>query len=467
MKKLKLLLIFSIMGFVASAQEQNLNNQKIDGYKGIWFELGQKYEYGDKYSGGLGTYTAKHRPLAIYAEKVDKTFFVYGGTTSESEKYLLCMIGSFDHKTGMVSKPTVVYDKKGVNDPHDNPSLLIDHEGYLWIFVSGRGNSRMGFKYRSEKPYDITKFEQVSTEVMTYPQPWIFEDGAIIHLFTKYTGVRELYYETSSDDMNWSEDQKLAGIRKKGHDRGGHYQISARHGDIVATFLNRHPKGDVDRRTDLYYLQTNNKGKIWTTVDGKELSIPLTEIETPARIIDYYGQKKNVYLKDMCFDKNGYPVGLYVTSRGHEPGPANNPREFRITRWNGHTWQTRIVCETDHNYDMGSIHIDEDEWTILVPSIDGPQHYGTGGEVAMWKSYDEGENWKLHKQLTVNSERNHAYMRRSEDAKDPFMFFWADGDPEKLSISKMYFSSSDGTVWELPYEMKNEEEKPTLLKFKK
>lgn len=457
---ISLLLFLFILIQPLLAQENLLNNQKIDGYKGIWFELGQKYDFGDKYSGGLGTYTAKHRPLAIYAEEVDKTFFVYGGTTSEKEKYLLCMIGSYDHKTGMVTKPTVVYDKKGVDDPHDNPSLLIDNEGYLWVFVSGRSTHRMGFKYRSEKPYDISKFKQITEEVMTYPQPWMYKDGDMIHLFTKYTGVRELYYETSSDGVKWSDDQKLAGIREKGHDRGGHYQISSKHDKVVATFLNRHPKGDVDRRTDLYYLQTEDKGNTWTTADGRKLEVPLSEIETPARIVDYYGQKKNVYLKDMCFDQNGYPVCLYVTSRGHEPGPVNNPREFRITCWDGHEWQTHIVCETDHNYDMGSIYIEGDEWTVLVPSIDGPQHYGTGGEVGMWKSYDQGKNWKLAKQLTVNSERNHAYMRRVERAKDPFVYFWADGNPEKMSISRMYFSNSKGEIWALPYEMTAEEEKP-------
>src|SRR5690554_2016171 len=55
------------------------NAIKEDGYRGIWFRLNQHFEYGPKYSGGLGTYTANHIPLAIYAEEVDKTFFVYGG----------------------------------------------------------------------------------------------------------------------------------------------------------------------------------------------------------------------------------------------------------------------------------------------------------------------------------------------------------------------------------------------------
>ena len=37
------------------------------GFRGIWFDLGQKSGFGSKYSGGLGTYTANHNPLAVYA----------------------------------------------------------------------------------------------------------------------------------------------------------------------------------------------------------------------------------------------------------------------------------------------------------------------------------------------------------------------------------------------------------------
>ena len=165
------------ISFAFSQKNETLptrNNQKADGYKGIWFTLGQFSEYGDKYSGGLGTYTAKHIPLAIYAPKVNKTFFVYGGTTGAQDRYLLCMIGSYDHKKKTVSRPTVVYDKKGVDDPHDNPSLAMDDQGYLWVFVSGRGRTRSGFKYRSTQPYSIESFEQIAQEEMTYPSPSTF-----------------------------------------------------------------------------------------------------------------------------------------------------------------------------------------------------------------------------------------------------------------------------------------------------
>ena len=113
-----------------------LNNTKVDGFRPIWFDLGQRSEYGSKYVGAFGTYTMKHRPLAIYSPAVDKTFFVFGGTTDAEERHLLCMISCFDHKTGLVQKPTVVYDKGTVNDPHDNPALLIDPDGYLWVYVA-------------------------------------------------------------------------------------------------------------------------------------------------------------------------------------------------------------------------------------------------------------------------------------------------------------------------------------------
>ena len=76
-----------------------LQNRKLDGYRGIWYcNQGQGDEYVYKYSGGLGTYCAKHRPFAIYCPEVDKTFFVYGGT-DEAEKTLYHMVSYFDHKT--------------------------------------------------------------------------------------------------------------------------------------------------------------------------------------------------------------------------------------------------------------------------------------------------------------------------------------------------------------------------------
>ena len=63
---------------------------------------------------------------------------------------------------------------------------------------------------RSTKPYSIDAFEEITSEDMTYPQPWQLDRG-MINLFTKYTGVRELYFETSADGYTWTGRSKVGG----------------------------------------------------------------------------------------------------------------------------------------------------------------------------------------------------------------------------------------------------------------
>ena len=462
---MKHFLIFLLILYAATVSGQgNLNNQKINGYKGIWFTLGQfSSDYGDKYSGGLGTYTAKHRPLAIYAPEVNKTFFVYGGTTNQYETHLLCMVSYFDHRTGQVPKPTVVFDKLDVNDPHDNPSLLLDSDGYLWVFVSGRGRIRPGFKYKSQSPYDINTFIQITEEEMTYPQPHFIEENGFFNFFTKYTGVRELYFETSDDGVSWTNDIKLAAIIEEGATKGGHYQISERHGNVLGTFFNRHPNGVVDQRTDLYYIQSNNFGKSWTNILGEKLNLPLINVDSKARIKDYSKLDKNVYLKDMGFDQFGNPVCLYLISNGHHPGPENGPRDWQIAQFNGKTWKTKTIFQSDHNYDMGSLYIQDNLWTVIAPTDPSPYKYHSGGEMLLWESIDSGTTWKQKKKLTQNSNTNHNYARRPVNAKNPFFSLWADGDPSAFSKSQLYFTDSAGNVYLLPYEMKTDTATPEKI----
>jgi len=458
--------ILLIPCLITAQNSQNRNNQKIDGYRGIWFELNQKYDHGDKYSGGLGTYTAKHIPLAIYAEAVDKTFFVYGGTIDRDQKHLLCMIGAYDHKSHMVSRPTVVYDKMGVDDPHDDPTIMIDDDGYIWVFVSGRGNRRKGIKLKSEEPYDIAKFTEVSTEVFAYPQIWNTEKG-FFHFFTKYTGVRELYFETSTDGYTWTEDRMLAGIRESPDKRSGHYQVSNhfRDGAIIGTFFNRHRDGHPDSRTDLYYLQTRDFGMTWEDIDRNLVNLPLKEVDILPLIIDYQSQGRNVYMKDMGYDRKGWPVCLYITSGGHEPGPDNKPYQWRVTRWNGRQWKSYDLCESDHNYDMGSLYLSDGAWTVVGPTETGPQLWGTGGEIVIWTSKNKGKKWTKVRNVTTQSELNHSYVRRPLNARAPFSFFWASGHAHEFSISELYFGDFNGEVWKLPYTMKEDWEKPEKIEF--
>jgi len=428
-----------------------------DGYRGIWFTLGQFSSYGDKYSGGLGTYTANHIPLAIYAPQVNKTFFTYGGTLKD-KRHLLIMVSEYDHATGQVPRPTLVLDKHGVNDPHDNASLALDDQGFLWVFVSGRAAARPGWIFRSRTPYSSASFDFIRQDEMTYPQPRHIPGFGFFTLFTKYTAGRELYWMTSSNGVTWSPHRKLAGI-------GGHYQVSNVRADgLVATFFNRHPGGNVDKRTDIYYAQTADYGATWTTAAGVPLVLPLTTTNNPARIFDLASEGKLMYTCDLNFDTNGHPVLLYIVSRHYQPGPGGDPREWTVARWNGTQWLTSVVCTSDHNYDMGSLYILPDKWLIIGPTQVGPQPWQTGGEMALWTSVDQGQTWTMTRQLTANSLYNHTYARRPLNAQDPFFAFWADGQPTQFSPSRLYFGDSSGSnVWRLPYEMTAPLATPTPL----
>lgn len=447
-------------GGAAPPEKSSLIGRRIDGYRGIWFELGQKSEHGDKYSGGLGTYTVKHRPLAIYAPQVNKTFFVYGGTTAAGDRHLLAMIGCYDHARGTVPRPVVVHDKLTVNDPHDNPSLSIDPRGHLWVFVSGRGQRRPGFIYRSVKPYDIAAFELVREDEMTYPQPWWIAGRGCLLMFTRYTNGRELYWMTSETGRDWSQPRKLV--------NGGHYQITAASGERLITAYNTHfPANNVDTRTNLSFLQTDDMGRTWRTITGKVVQPPLEPVNADALVRDYRGEGRLVYLKDITFDAAGHPVILYITSPDHRPGPPParaEPRRWTIARWTGSAWVYHEVGTATHNYDVGSLYIERDgTWRLIGPFAPGagPQHWGAGGEVIMLASTDQGATWHKQRELTTQSTRNHTYIRRPEQAHDDFYAFWADGDTDKLSISRLYFTSKAGDqVWRLPYVMTGDEAKP-------
>ena len=427
------------------------------GYQGIWFTLGQFGDYGDKYSGGLGTYTAKHRPLAVYDSMAGKTFFVYGGA-KDGQRHLLCMIGAYDHATGEVLRPVIVHDKEGVDDPHDNPSLSVDAYGHLWVFVSGRGQRRPGYIYRSVLPHDIRHWELVKETELTYPQPYYVFGQGFAHFFTKYTRGRELYFNSSTDGLTWTETVKLAGM-------GGHYQVSdAKYGRIFTAF-NFHPGGNVDKRTNLYYAESYDFGQTWQTAAGEELEIPMEDTHVPARVHDYRYDRRLVYVKDIDLDADGHPVILYVTAASHLAGPPGEPRHFKIAHWSGAGWERREITTTTHNYDMGSLYVEDDPvWRIIAPTEAGPQPMGTGGEMALWISEDRGESWRMERHITRGSTMNHKYARRPVNAHEDFYAFWADGNPDEFSESNIYFTNKDGTeVYRLPRTMEEDTALPEQL----
>ncbi len=431
----------------------------VPGYRGIWFTLGQlSGPWGDKYSAG-SSFAWSHTltPMAVYAPEVDKTFFVYAGVTGPEDRYLLIMASYYDHARHRVPRPTIVRDQRGVDDPHDNASIAIDASGHIWVCIAGRGRRRPGQIYRSKAPYCVDAFEKRDSGEQTYSQVWPVPGEGLFHLLTLYTRGRELYWETIDDDGKRSEQNKLAGF-------GGHYQVSRVHGDKVGTAFNYHPERNVDRRTNLYYMETADFGRTWTTVDGITLETPLDEVENPALVREYESEGRLVYVQKLLMDEAGRPVILYLTSDGFAPGPDNDPRRWELARWDGNQWQFSVITESDHNYDVGSLYLEPQRWTLIAPALTGPQPYFTGGEVGLWVSTDQGATWELERRVTHNSPFNHSYLRRPHNPKDPFYCMWADGDSSQFSICRLFFTNAAGDqLYMLPYTMDDAYAEPIRL----
>lgn len=394
-----------------------------DGYRGIWYpNQATNDQYVWKYSGGLGTYPQQQEPIAIYAKAVNKTFFVYGGTTKGSQN-LLEMVSYYDHKTGMVPRPTILMDKH-TGDAHDNSAMTIDDQGYIWIFSSAHGTTRPSYIHRSRKPYNIDAFDTVLESNFSYSEPWYVSGKGFLFLHTHYDrgtgsmGDRALYWSTSKDGYKWTDQKLLAHIDM------GHYQMSLHEGNRVATIFNYHPTPlGLNARTNLYYLETEDMGNTWKNIKGEVVTPPLTTVENAALIHDYKAEHLLVFLKDLQFDAEGHPVILYLTSHGWEPGPKNDPRTLMTARWTGTTWEMRPLTTTDHNYDYGCFYIEPDgTWRVFATTDPGPFPWGTGGEVVLWTSHDKGLTWH-RKTVTSGSKLNQSYPRRPVDAQPDFYAF--------------------------------------------
>lgn len=445
-------------------------NQKDNGYRGIWYmNQPSENEYVFKYSGGLGTYCAKHQPFAIYSQEAEKTFFCWGGTIRHNYQQLHHMVSYYDHATGMVPRPTVLLSKQ-TDDAHDNPVISLDSEGYVWIFSTSHGISRPSCIHRSSRPYDIDQFEQVpATRIVdgaripfdnfSYMQIWNVPGRGFVAFLTHYNdpAIRTNFFITSPDGSNWSEWQRLAAIEQ------GHYQISAEHGGKVASAFNFHPsETGLNWRTNLYYMESSDSGNTWNSAGGEALTCPLTDVANPALVHNYQKEGLNVYLKDILFDSTGHPIILYLTSKGYEAGPGNAPRTWTTARWNGMSWDIRPAMQSDSNYDMGSLYIEADgHWQIIAPTETGPQPFNPGGEVAMWTTEDYGMNWNHVRQLTSGSKYNHTYVRRPLNAHPGFYALWADGHARKPSPSRIYFCNREGDVYILPERMDDDFVQPS------
>jgi len=420
------------------------------------------------YTGGLGTFPQQIRPWAYYVPEAGeggRTYFTYGGSTESSPTHLLHMVSYYDHATGQVANPRILLDKS-TTDGHDNPAILVDEAGYIYIYSNAHGTSRPSYIHRGTQPYGIDEFEEVvalsGASNFSYSQPWYVDGQGTLFLYTHYDWARNLYYNRSTNgtdwDYAWDAPAALAQIP------GGQYSISGMGEHTVGSAFNINAQ--TNRRTNLYYLETSDLGDTWRTADGTSLTLPLTTVNNAALVHDYASEGLYVYLKDLEYDAQDRPILLYLTTSVVVPEISSVDKTWYTAFWSDDEdeWIIREAFISDQNYDHGELTIEDDgTWRIIAPTDPGPAALRTGGDMVMWTSRDQGLTWDRIATLTHDSQYNHMYARGPVRPHDDFYALWADGDTSAVSHSSLYFTDKYGTgVWRLPLEMEGDFATPEL-----
>lgn len=271
-----------------------------------------------KYSGALSTYTAKHVPTAINHNGVD--YYTFSANhNGDLEIYVADSLGN----------KTLVNTTYNYNDPHDNAVINII-DGYIYIVVSARSNSRIGRAYKSKNRYDISEFKLISTGWWAYPQLW---ENAL--LYTDYSdtpsALRELWV------TNRYCNKKLVSE--------GHYATSFYDGEYLHLTYNYHTDENLNKRQHIFYMRSVD-GCNWENKNGVSLTLPLQGYSQDTLIWD--SGSKFIYMKDIHVI-NGEVNILTVNSTSFNPDEGT--RELYLTKLDG--TRTKIT-DVGHNYNTGA-----------------------------------------------------------------------------------------------------------------
>ena len=444
----------------------------VSGFNGMPFGLGQISELDvnadgilddiDKYSGNFATYTAKHSPSAVrnglftyftYSGEVALDGFEAGnskiGTTAavgcghEGSKLFLNAQGTapalgiyvsrYNHVTGRVAKPVLVHMKCN-NDPHENAVINVDANGYIYLLVSGRGEGRGNFIFRSASAGNIDGFIDFTPAMdnyidhfndlaesagkgrpfigdayrgINYPKMyWVDEpDGASLGYFRLiYTiycqanesqtcrNSRQLYSARMHVDSSKSS---IQGIKPLAAYKG-HYAVAYGKGRDIVVAFNVHPNNKLDDRTNIYYMHSVDGGETWLNARNQELTLPITSSRDLGQVVvqEFHDPRnpgsviERIFLKDINFVGTGLnkrPTILYVGSLSVDHVPSKTVDHYLAkARWTGDFWmQKRLTNAVDHNYSSGMLFLDNDKYRVFYPHTDESKNNAlAGGAVA-------------------------------------------------------------------------------------
>ncbi|MDA0746091.1 MAG: BNR-4 repeat-containing protein [bacterium] len=399
---------------------------EVDDYRGVWYSCGTANVLPGKkyvYSGPMASYSAWHRPMAVYAAEVRKTFFVYGNPENAPA------IGYYDHKEKAFSRPVILGSNPDM-DAHRNPTIQIDEDGYIYVFYGAHGHPTKTL--RSAKPFDISTWDtraDISDPKTSYPEPFQLLPGEMFVSYRQDPGWRCRW--SSDGAKTWSDPLDVVAfegcaiyamtIGDMGtYPRAVHLVWSRLGGGTEEEIRTKHLWA---RRYHLYYARSEDGGRTWLRSDGTPYELPITE-DSAEKLYDC--GERGVWLKDIQVDAQGSPNVLFL-----DGDPHTYVSQWKLARFTGGGWQFSDIAESDHMYDDGALVIlAEDDFRVYGP-VTASQPVEDGGEIEVYQSRDKGRTWEHTASLTSGSEYSHNNVKGvfnpGADSGE-FRMFWSYGD---------------------------------------
>lgn len=323
----------------------------------------------------------------------NRTYIAYADVDSDA------MITYYDHDTREIGTPVNIGVSIPPNDPHANPHMVIDADGYVYVFWGTHSSNQQ--MRRTLIPEDITQWEvtKVLTGRFTYHQ--IFFINSTMYWFYRNQWGGQWVFRTSTDyrtgDWTWSEEHIV--IDEPGTQVP--YPQFVLGNETPTPYI--HVAWNVYDGTlwrDVYYAYSDDLGVSWKKRDGTPLPLPLSQNNAD---VVYLFDFIHGWVNDVQLTPQHQPVIMFF-----EADDGSVPYKIKIARYENGQWVQRLVTDTPvsrYNLPVMRMEPNGDMKMFLTVGGDpgGNQPGVYGGEVQEYSSTDNGDTWQKVRDITANS----------------------------------------------------------------
>src|SRR5699024_90171 len=338
-------------------------------------------------------------PRAVYNEGEHRR--TYAGWISSSGDI---EVGFYDHDTGKIKTEVIISDFPA--DDHNNPSILIKHDGKLLVFYSEHATEKPMYLRRSTNPEDISMWEPVEklnlnnskryqgfSDTYTYTNPIYLKDEQKLYLFWRGSDFKPQYAFSEDWGKSWSRGEILILPDRTYRNRRPYLKVASNGKDeIHFAFSQGHPRREPDN--SIYYMSYKD-GAYWHA-DGTKITDTLSKPSEVDLVYDATNSPR-AWVWDVAVDQSGKPAIVYATF------PDDTTHIYHYAKWNGSSWQNYKLVdsglwfpdtpegeqEPEPNY-SGGISLDHENPNIVYLSR---QRRGVF-EIEKWVTRAGGKTWE-------------------------------------------------------------------------